>query len=100
MKNVFVRIEYTVRPEVDLDELTGTIKQFVASIRDHSAAHRYTSYQQSEDRRSFVHVGEFLEEELPSLQAEPFFKRFTAFLRERCAKGPDVTVLDRVAAAR
>ena len=97
MKKVrYVRIEYTVRPDVDLDELTGAIADFVASIRAHDAEHRYTSYQQSEDRRSFVHIAELVEESA-ALQAQPFFARFSSFLRERCAKGPDVTELSRVA---
>jgi len=101
MKNIrFVRIEYTVRPDVDLEELTGAITEFVASIQAHNAENRYTSYQQSENRRSFVHIGELVEEALPALQAEPFFARFTSFLRERCAAGPDVTVLARVASTR
>ncbi len=101
MKKVrFVRIEYTVRPDVDLDELTGAMAEFVASIRAHNAEHRYTSYQQSADHRSFVHIAELIEEEVPALQAEPFFSRFAAFLRQRCAKGPDVTELARVASTR
>jgi hypothetical protein len=95
-----VRIEYTVRPDVDLDELTGAIAEFVAGIRAHNSEHRYTSYQQSEDHRSFVHIAELVEEVVPALQAEPFFSRFTSFLRQRCAKGPDVTELARVASAR
>ncbi|HWM89015.1 MAG TPA: hypothetical protein VNO33_24355 [Kofleriaceae bacterium] len=95
-----VRIEYAVRPDVDLDELTGAIGEFVAGIHAHDPGHRYTSYQLREDSRRFVHIGEFDAETLPGLQAEAFFGRFTAFLRERCAAGPEVTALTRVASTR
>jgi hypothetical protein len=84
---------------VDLDELTGTIAECVASIRAHNAEHRYTSYQQAEEHRSFVHIAELVAE-VPALQAQPFFSRFAGFLRQRCAKGPDVTELAHVASTR
>ena len=101
MKNLrCVRIEYTIRPEVALDELKGAITAFVDGIRAHDAGSRYTSYQIAGDERRFVHVGEFAEEVVPSLQEQSFFRQFTAFLRERCAEGPVVTALARVATTR
>jgi hypothetical protein len=47
----------------------------------------------------FIHIGEVVEEVLPELQRQPFFLRFTGYLREQCSIGPDVTRLDRVASA-
>jgi quinol monooxygenase YgiN len=95
-----VRIEYAIRPDVDVDEFVGHVNEFVAGLRTHDAGHRYTSYQHAEDPRQFVHIGDFAEDAVPALQAEQFFRRFTAFLRERCASGPQVTPLAQVATTR
>lgn len=86
-----VRIEYRVRDDVDLDELHGKIGEFVAGLRAHDERTSYTSYQDLEDPRHFVHIGEFEEDKLPALQESPFFKAFTATLRERCVTPPAVT---------
>jgi hypothetical protein len=96
----FVRIEYTIRSEVDLDELKRAIGEFVAGIGALHPGNRYTSFQHSKDSRRFIHVGEFVEEALPALQAAPFFTRFTTYLREQCATGPEVISLDQVASTR
>jgi len=92
-----IRIEYRIRPDVDLDEVKRGITEFVAGIRAQHPGHRYTSFQHASDPRRFVHVGELVEDAIPALQAEPFFRTFVAFLRERCASGPDSTSLVRVA---
>jgi hypothetical protein len=39
----YIRVHYTVKPEVDLDELKAAIGKFVAGIRSHHPEHRYTS---------------------------------------------------------
>jgi hypothetical protein len=94
----YVRIDYTIKPDVDLEEMKRAIREFVASIASHHADHRYTSYQSASDPRSFVHVGEIVD--VDNFQTTPFFRKFSQFLRERCAAGPEVTFLSRVASAR
>lgn len=93
----YIRIDYTVRPDVDLDELKAAIAEFVGGIRRHHPEHRYTSFQHPADRFRFIHIGEVVEEVLPDLQKQSFFQHFTAYLRERCSTGPEATRLDRVA---
>lgn len=95
-----VRIEYAIRPDVDLDEFVIHLNDFVADLRGHDPGHRYTSYQHTEEPRRFVHIGDFSADAVPGLQAEEFFRRFTGFLRERCASGPQVTALSQVASTR
>lgn len=95
-----VRIEYTIRPDVDLDEVKREIAEFVAGIRDHDGAHLYTSYQLVDEPTRFVHIGELDDGSVAALQQQPFFARFAGFLRERCAAGPTVTTLARVASTR
>lgn len=95
-----VRIDYTIREGVEPSEVTSAIEAFVAGIRAHHPEHRYTSYRHSKDPRRFTHVGDLVEQVLPDLQAQPFFTRFSAFLRERCETGPDVTWIVTVASAR
>jgi|ERR1041385_6400852 hypothetical protein len=92
-----VRIDYIVKPDVNLDELKGAIAEFVAGIGSHNPRHRYTSFQHPCDRFRFIHIGEMVEEVLPDLQEQHFFQHFSAYLRERCSVGPEVTRLDRVA---
>ncbi len=92
-----VRIEYTIRPEVDLEELKQAIRGFVAGIGSLHPENRYTSFQYEKNPRRFVHVGEIVEEVVPVLQAATFFSRFTTYLREQCAIGPEVMNLSPVA---
>jgi len=93
----YIRIDYIVRPDVNLDELKTAIAEFVDGIRSHNPQHRYTSFQHPADRFRFIHIGEVVEEVLPDLQKQSFFQHFTGYLRERCSVGPGVTRLDRVA---
>jgi hypothetical protein len=93
----FIRVDYTVKPEVDLDGLKATIYEFVAGIRSHHPEHRYTSFQHPADPYRFIHIGEFVEEALPDLQKQPFFLNFTEYLPGQCSVGPEVSRLDRVA---
>jgi hypothetical protein len=93
----YIRVDYTVKPNVDLDNLKAAITEFVAGIRSHHPEHRYTSFQHSTDPNRFIHMGEVVAEVLPDLRKQPFFQRFTEYLPGRCSDGPDVTRLDRVA---
>jgi len=93
----YIRVDYSVKPDVDLDELKAAIAEFVAGIRSHHPEHRYTSFQHPADPFRFIHIGEVVEEVLPDLQKQSFFQHFTGYLRERCFAGPEVTRLDRVA---
>jgi hypothetical protein len=93
----YIRVDYTVKPDVDLDELKAAIAEFVDGIRSHHAEHRYTSFQHPADPFRFIHIGEVVEEVLPDLQKQAFFQHFTGYLRERCSAGPEVTRLNRVA---
>jgi hypothetical protein len=95
-----VSIEYTIKPEVDLDDVRKHIADFVASIASHHPDHRYTSFQYSADSRHFIHIGELVEDALTDFQSRPFFREFSEFLRERCVSGPSVAALTRVASAR
>ena len=93
----YIRIDYIVKPSVDLDELKTAIAEFVDGIRSHNPQHRYTSFQHPADLYRFIHIGEVVEEVLPDLQQQSFFQHFTGYLRERCSVGPEVTRLERVA---
>jgi len=93
----YIRVDYSVRTEVNLDELKTAIGEFVAGIRRHHPEHRYTSFQHPADPFRFIHIGEVVEEVLPDLQKQSFFQHFTGYLRERCSAAPEVTRLDRVA---
>ena len=93
----YIRVDYTVKPEVDLDNLKAAIAEFVAGIHSHRPEHRYTSFQHPADPNRFIHIGEFVEEVLPDLQTQPFFRHFTEYLPGQCSAGPEVTQLDRVA---
>lgn len=93
----YIRVDYTVKPEGDLDNLKAEICDFVAGIRSHHPEHRYTSFQHPADPARFIHIGEFAEEALPDLQKQPFFRHFTEYLPGQCSIGPEVTRLDRVA---
>jgi hypothetical protein len=93
----YIRIDYTVKPNVDLDNLKAAITEFVAGIRSHHPQHHYTSFQHPADPNRFIHIGEILEEVPPDLQKQPFFRHFTEYLPRQCSVGPEVTRLDRVA---
>ena len=93
----YIRVDYTVKPEVDLDNLKADIYEFVAGIRSHHPEHRYTSFQHPANPNRFVHIGELVEEALPDLQKQPFFRHFTEYLPGQCSVGPEVTRLERVA---
>ena len=36
----YIRVDYSVKPDVDLDELKAAIGKFVAGIRSHHPEHR------------------------------------------------------------
>ena len=93
----YIRVDYTVKPNIDLDNFKAAIAEFVAGIRSHHPEHRYTSFQHPADPNRFIHIGEVLEQVLPELQKQPFFQRFTEYLPGQCSAGPEVTRLDRVA---
>jgi len=93
----YIRVDYTLKPEVDLDHLKVAISEFVAGIRSHHPDHRYTSFQHPTDPKRFIHIGEFVEEVIPDLQKQPFFQKFTEYLPGQCSVGPEVTRLERVA---
>jgi hypothetical protein len=86
----YIRIDYVVKPDVDLDELKGAIADFVAGIRAHHPEHRYTSFQHPSAPLRFIHIGEVVQEVLTDLQKQPFFLRFTGYLKEQCSIGPDL----------
>jgi hypothetical protein len=95
-----VRIDYRVRDDVDLEELHGQIAAFVKGLQERDERTLYTSYADTEDTRHFVHIGEFEEDELPSLQEAAFFQEFTAILRARTVTPPQVTRTRKVASTR
>jgi hypothetical protein len=45
----YIRVDYTVKPDVDLDNLKVALTEFVAGIRSHHPEHRYTSFQHPAD---------------------------------------------------
>ena len=69
----YIRIDYTVKADVDLDNLKAAITEFVAGIRSHHPEHRYASFQHPADPFRFIHIGEVVEEVIPDLQKQPFF---------------------------
>jgi hypothetical protein len=50
--------------------------------------------------RALREIGDLAAEAVPRLQGEPFFARFTGYLRERCQVSPEVTLLAPVASTR
>ncbi len=95
-----VRIDYTVRDDVDLDQVKAAIAKFIAGIRAHDASHQYTSFVHVASPRQFTHLGIIAADRLADLQAQPFFGDFAGFLRAHCVRGPEVTWLDQVASTR
>ena len=47
-----IRVDYTVKPEVDLESVKADIYEFVAGIRSHHPERRYTSFQHPADPNS------------------------------------------------
>ena len=94
----YVQIDYTLKPDINHGEVKEAIGEFVASIASHHPDHRYTSFQYASDDR-FVHVGEIVEDVVADFQARPS-SGSPQFLRERCATGPEVTLLNHIASAR
>ena len=96
MKHVMIR--YTLRDDASIDAVKAAATTFVDGLAAHSDAILYTSYQQGDAGRSFVHVGFFPDEAtLKGAQAQPFFGEFAAALKDRAAEGPTVTWLSPVA---
>ena len=77
----YIRVDYTVKPDVDLDEPKAAIAEFVADIRSHHPEHRYTSFQHPANPFRFIHIGEVVKEVLLDLQKQSFFQHFTAYSR-------------------
>jgi len=96
----YLRIDYTIKPDVDLGEVKDAIVEFVRSIAAHHPDHRYTSFQYASEPMRFVHFGELVGEVVEDFQETPSFKKFSKFLGEHCADRPEVTFLSRVASAR
>jgi hypothetical protein len=63
----FIRVDYTVKPEVDLDNLKAGIYEFVAGIRSHHPEHRYTSFQHPTDpNRGRLNLGQHIQRRIGS----------------------------------
>lgn len=63
----YIRVDYTVKPGVDLDELKAAIGKLVARHPQHHPEHRYTPFQHPADPFRFIHIGEGVEEVIPDL---------------------------------
>lgn len=96
METRYVRIDYTLKIDVDLEDAKAAITRFVEGITNHHPDHRYTSFQHSGDVRRFTHFGELVNDAIADLQTRPFFREFS-YLRERCSFGPEATSLAPVA---
>jgi len=92
-----VRIEYTLRPEVDVDAYKTAVAQFVRDIHTHAASSAYAVYQHEKDARRFTHLGAFDPEIVPTMQKQAWFETFTAQLRQSAVNGPDVQSVAPVA---
>lgn len=96
-----IRLEYRLRPDVDVDAYLPEVMKFVASMRDHAASHDYTSYRDTKDPRHFVHVGHFDGGDVvEQMQTQDWFKSFTAHLRTLTVAPVEVTTLAQVASTR
>lgn len=93
----YVRIDYTLKTDVDLEDAKAAIARFVEGIMNHHPDHRYTSFQHFGDARRFTHFGELVNDVVADLQTKPFFREFSVYLRERCSFGPEATSLEPVA---
>jgi quinol monooxygenase YgiN len=95
-----IRIEYTIKPDVDLNEVRMAITSFVEAIATHHPDHRYTSFQSIKEPRDFTHVGELRDEAVDDLLTRPFFKEFSEFIRPKCSFGPEAVRLTQVASTQ
>jgi quinol monooxygenase YgiN len=95
-----LRLEYRLRPDVDVEAYLPEVKKFVANMRDHDASHDYTTYRDVKDPHHFVHIGHFDPEAVESMQTQDWFKGFTAHLRTLVIAPPDATMLSQVATTR
>lgn len=97
MKPLHIAVEYTVKDDVDLDEVKALIRGFVADVRSIDIGVHYRSMHRP-DSRSFIHVISVDDPDtLKQLQSQEFFKAFGPQLSSRCAEGPTVTRLQLVA---
>jgi quinol monooxygenase YgiN len=94
-----VRIEYHLKDTVDLETYIPLVSAFVANLRKDNATTDYTCYRDLKDPRHFVHVGHFEEAVSAKFQTQPWFKEFTAKLRDLTVNPPDVVMLSQVAPA-
>ena len=95
-----MRLEYRLRPEVDVDTYLPEVTTFVTNMREHDASHDYTTYRDVKDPKHFVHVGHFDSDVVERMQTQDWFKSFTARLRTLTVNPPDVTMLSQVAATK
>jgi len=70
----YIRIDYALEPNVDLEDTKAAIAQFVDGIMNHHPDHRYMSFQHSADDRRFTHFGELVSDVVADLQTKPFFR--------------------------
>jgi quinol monooxygenase YgiN len=92
-----VRIEYTIKPEIDLATYKAEVGKFVDGMHADDASHQYAVYQHEENERRFTHVGSFEAALVPAMQQQPFFQHFTGYLRQAAIGGPDVQRVGPVA---
>ena len=95
-----MRLEYRLRPDVDVDAYLPEVMKFVANMRDHDPSHDYTTYRDVKDPKHFVHVGHFDAEVAERMQTQGWFKAFTTHLRTLTINPPDVTMLAQLTATR
>ncbi len=88
-----VRIEYTLKPEVDLETYKTEAAAFASAIRAHHSTSAYTVYQHEKDPRRFTHVGSFEPDVSSTMQKEAWFGTYTARLRTLAQDGPDVQMV-------
>ena len=92
-----VRIEYTLKPEIDLATYKSEVGAFVSGMHADHASHTYAVYQHEKNERRFTHVGSFDAERVAAMQKQAFFEKFSAYLREAAIGGPDVQMVGPVA---
>jgi len=95
-----MRLEYRLRPDVDVEAYLPEVKKFVAAMRDHDPSHDYTTYRDVKDPQHFVHVGHFTSDVAERMQTQDWFKTFTTHLRTLTVNPPDVTMLAQIAATK
>jgi quinol monooxygenase YgiN len=95
-----MRLEYRLRDDVDPETYLPLLGEFVSNMKAHDPSHDYTTYRDTKDPRHFVHVGHFAPDVIPGMQAQAWFKQFTAHMRTLTAAPPDVAMLSQVASTR